>query len=139
MGRDKAVAVSIFLVAGLALGAMLFFLNPATTKLYPRCVFHELTGLYCPGCGSTRALHCLLHGEFREAIRNNALTIVVLPLFGVIFLARAVCRRSTTTASRWRWGWLGLLLAVIVVFGVVRNIRRLPFSLLAPPVGAVGK
>lgn len=139
MGRDKLVAVTVFLLVGLVLGTMLFFLNPATTDLFPSCAFHKLTGLYCPGCGSTRALHCLLHGEFRAALRNNALMILVLPLLGVIYLAGTVCRRPSTSRSRGRWGWLVLLVAIIVSFGVVRNIRRLPFSLLAPPVEAVGK
>ena len=27
------------------------------------CIFHELTGLYCPGCGGTRAVKALLGGE----------------------------------------------------------------------------
>lgn len=139
MGRDKLVAVSIFLVVGLGLGAMLYFLNPATTDLLPSCAFHEMTGLYCPGCGSTRALHYLLHGELREALRYNALFVLVLPLLGAIFLVCAIRRRPSTTTPRWQWRWLALLVAIIVSFGVVRNIRRLPFSLLAPPVEGVGK
>ncbi|MCI9570502.1 MAG: DUF2752 domain-containing protein [Lachnospiraceae bacterium] len=27
------------------------------------CLFHEITGLYCPGCGGTRAFKALLRGE----------------------------------------------------------------------------
>ena len=112
---------------------MLFFLNPATTWFFPPCFFHRVTGLYCPGCGSTRALHCLLHGEVREALHNNALIVLALPLFGAMFLVRALSQKPATTPRR-RWGWLAFLLAVVVIFGVVRNIRRPPFSLLAPPV-----
>ncbi len=37
------------------------------------CVFYELTGLYCPGCGSGRALFSLLHGNWRAAVKHNAL------------------------------------------------------------------
>ena len=31
--------------------------------LYP-CLFHRITGLYCPGCGGTRAFTSLLQGDF---------------------------------------------------------------------------
>jgi hypothetical protein len=133
---NKPVALVICLLAGLALSGMLFFLNPATTWFFPPCFFHKVTGLYCPGCGSTRALHCLLHGQIYEAIRNNALIVLALPLFGGIILVRAASQRPAT-ASRWRW--VALLMAVLVLFGVVRNIRRPPFTLLAPPAEAAGK
>jgi hypothetical protein len=130
---------AVLLLVGLVLGALLFFFNPATTPIYPSCAFHEMTGLYCPGCGSTRALHYLLHGELREALRYNALFVLVLPLLGTIFFVYAIRRRPSTTTPRWQWRWLAVLVTLIVVFGVVRNIRRLPFSLLAPPVESVGK
>lgn len=34
-----------------------------TTFLYP-CLFHQMSGLYCPGCGATRAVQSLLEGHF---------------------------------------------------------------------------
>ena len=124
-----------------AVGAVFFFFNPATTAFYPKCLFHEMTGLYCPGCGSTRALYCLLHGELHEALRDNALVVLALPLLGVILLARAFRRRPPIATRQTKTRWLGLLLvvAVIVVFGVARNIPRRPFSLLAPPAEAAGE
>ena len=131
--------VAVFLFVGLVLGALLFFFNPASTKIYPSCAFHEVTGLYCPGCGSTRALYYLLHGELREALRYNALFVLVLPLLGTIFFACAIRRRPSTTTPRWQWHWLAVLVTLIVVFGVIRNIRLLPFSLLAPPAESLGK
>ena len=123
----------------IAVGAIFFFFNPATTAFYPKCLFHEWTGLYCPGCGSTRALHCLLHGDLREALRDNALVVLALPLLGAIFIARTFRRRPPVAARQSRLGWLGLLLAVIVAFGVLRNIPCRPFLLLAPPVEAAGE
>ena len=46
----------------------------------PRCIFHELTGWQCPGCGSQRMLHALLHGNIREAWNHNAVLLLLLPL-----------------------------------------------------------
>ena len=57
--------------AGLLAGAALYLFNPAESRLFPPCPFHALTGWQCPGCGSLRAAHCLLHGEFIAAFRLN--------------------------------------------------------------------
>ena len=119
--------------------AVLFFFNPTATGFYPRCLFHEMTGLYCPGCGSTRALHCLLHGDVGAALHDNALAVLAVPFIAGILLARVARRQPPIATSKLGLSWIGLLLAVILVFGVVRNIPRRPFSLLAPPTEAADK
>ena len=136
--RKPLQDVALF-VAIIAVGVVFFFFNPVTTAFYPKCLFHEMTGLYCPGCGSTRALYSLMHGEFREALRDNALVVLALPLLGAMLLARAFRRRPPIAARRFKLGWLILLLTGIIAFGVARNIPCRPFSLLAPPVEAAGK
>lgn len=139
LGEKKSLQ-NVLLVGALMLGAsVLFFLNPSTTVFYPKCLFHEMTGLYCPGCGSTRALHCLLHGEVVAALHENALAVLAVPLLGGILFVRAIRRRPATATPGFAWGWLVLLLAVILAFGVVRNIPRRPFSRFAPPAEVAGK
>jgi hypothetical protein len=102
----------------------LFWFNPTTAGFYPRCYFHELTGWYCPVCGTTRALHQLLHGNVAGAFRLNPLAISLLPLVGYF----AVRGHRGTVKPIWIW----MLVGVIIVFGVVRNIPAYPFTLLAP-------
>lgn len=100
------------------------------------CPFHKLTGLYCPGCGATRAAHALLHLDVGIAIRDNALMVL---FFGpaafywcVREYLRLVMRRSLLPSLRFGRRTLYLLLAAVVLFTVLRNIPALPFSLLAP-------
>src|SRR5690554_3644064 len=45
------------------------------------CIFHELTGLYCPGCGITRTVLSLLSLDFHQAFRFNPLLVFLLPLY----------------------------------------------------------
>ena len=45
------------------------------------CIFHKITGLYCPGCGITRMLISLLHGNIKEAFMYNQLLFIMLPFF----------------------------------------------------------
>jgi len=102
----------------------LFLFNPATMMFLPPCPFHLLTGLYCPACGATRALHQLAQGNFTAALRLNALVVIVLFGGGI----SAAYRRRPELP-----GWfLQILLATIGVFGIMRNIPLFPCTLLAP-------
>jgi len=49
----------------------------------PECMLHKYTGFYCPGCGSTRAVIALLHGDILLSLRQNPM-IVTLIVCGVI-------------------------------------------------------
>src|ERR1043165_6822442 len=76
---------TLALLAALVL-ACLYWRNPAYSRIFPPCPFYWLTGLYCPGCGSLRALHFLFHGQLCAALGMNPLLIFSLPLLGVLFL-----------------------------------------------------
>jgi hypothetical protein len=85
---------SRFILAGVGVvaAAVLYSVPPGASHLYPRCLFHEATGLLCPGCGATRALAALLHGHLAEAMHWNALIVLLLPvalLYGTSALWRA--------------------------------------------------
>jgi hypothetical protein len=130
----RSVAVCTMIVAA---GVILFFFNPATAGFYPKCLFHKATGLYCPGCGMTRALYCLLHGELRKGFHENALAVLALPVIGSLMLRQFLRRRPPVAGSRVRPIWIAAILTVIAAFGVLRNIPCQPFSCLAPPGEAI--
>lgn len=119
---------------GLAAAALLLFHErPAGQFFYPRCSFHQMTGLLCPGCGGTRAAHALLHGRVTEALRSNAAAVVGLPLLlGALAWRRRACRRRGLPPDglpgAWVWGMAGGLL----LFGIVRNLPGEPWRWLAP-------
>jgi hypothetical protein len=126
-------AAALWLTTSVAL-IFLFIVDPVRSDAYPVCVFHALTGWYCPGCGSARALHQLLHGHLPEALGLNAAAVLLVPAFACSALSytsrvvfRNPFRRGLVPASR-----IHLLLAFIVAFWIVRNIPAHPFSLLAP-------
>ena len=129
---------NVLLFAPLAVVAvlMLYFMDPATSRLFPPCPLRYLTGWYCPGCGSLRALHELLRGNPRAAWALNPLTVVLLPflIYGmasyVLFELRGRYLPRVLLPAVWIW----ILCAVIISFGVARNIPMHPFELLAPGV-----
>src|SRR5688572_26415576 len=62
MIRSKQHVLVLLSVA--IVGSLLYFyVNPSTSVLFPRCLFFSITSLHCPGCGSQRAIHELLHGN----------------------------------------------------------------------------
>lgn len=104
----------------------------AVDSPFPQCTFHVLTGLYCPACGSTRALYALVHADLPGALAMNPLLVLVLPLLPLLLA--------------WHAGWqpralrplIGLIsrpnfwFVLLPVYWVARNLPWLPFSWLAP-------
>ena len=116
-----AGTVMVFAVLGVA--AVVFFFNPSAHGFYPICLFHQLTGLNCPGCGGTRALYALLHGHWQLAIKDNALFVVLLAAAvprGIWFAARQIQRKPAASFLPAKFLWA--LLVIAVVFAVMRNL-----------------
>jgi len=109
----------------------LYFLDPSTSGLFPSCPFRALTGMYCPGCGTLRALHGLLHGNIAGAFMLNPLTVLILPLviYAFVSLVAEVLRGRPLPrlldSPRYIWA----LFAVVMAFWVLRNIPMYPFNL----------
>jgi hypothetical protein len=85
-------AALLFLVCGI----VLFFFDPATTGLYPPCLFKTFLGVQCPGCGSLRAMHQLLHGNVAAAWALNKLVFIALPLAAAATLLTLPGRSSSS-------------------------------------------
>jgi hypothetical protein len=124
-----AVAVSGF--AAVVAVAVVFFFNPSTHGFYPICLFHQMTGLNCPGCGMTRALYALLHGHFQAALKDNALFLAVLAglaVRGAWFAGKKISGRPAGQFLSANILWPVLIVAVI--FTVLRNLPA--FEFLSP-------
>lgn len=121
---------------GLALGALgLWYIRTAfstgSLPLLP-CLFHSVTGLYCAGCGMTRALHFIMEGRLYEALRMNPLGVLSAPFLTWAALAaiyRAALNRPMPNVPSWA-PWT--ILAVIILYTVARNLPWEPFCWLAP-------
>ena len=124
----------IILAISTAAIILLYNLNPSASSFFPPCPIHKITGLYCPGCGSLRALHQLFNGNILRAFRFNPLMIVALPFISYSFLSYIldgiIGKRLHGIFIPAFYIWL--ILAIILLFGILRNIRIYPFFLLAP-------
>lgn len=116
-----AVAAAFVVIA-----AAIYFVFDPSTSLFPRCPFFVVTGLKCPGCGTQRAVHSLLHGNVVDALRFNAILAVAIPFLALMGVALAVRRRYPKLHRRLNgslsiWCWLVL----VVGWWIGRNIAGL--------------
>lgn len=122
------------LFAIVAFGSYLFLFDPASGGGYPSCPFRALTGFDCPGCGSLRGLHQLLHGNLAAAFAFNPLMVLSLPFVGYSFFSYALLALRGQSLPRVflpaRVIWL--LLVLVVSFGIVRNTSLYPFKTQPP-------
>lgn len=131
---DKRTRWLLIVGACVGVSVPLYVADPSKAGFFPRCPIHAITGLYCPGCGTTRALHQLLRGNPGAALGLNPLAFILLPVLAYSFLSftletfnrKALPRLFRTRMSTW------LLIAIVISFTVLRNIPAYPFTLLAP-------
>ena len=110
MNGGLRMAIGGLAAAGLA---AVYTFDPSKTWFYPPCPLRALTGLQCPGCGGTRALHALLHGDVAGAFAFNPM------LFVAIATAIVVIVRPVILTRPW-FAWLAG--AVLLGWGIARNV-----------------
>ncbi|MEO7210287.1 MAG: DUF2752 domain-containing protein [Chitinophagaceae bacterium] len=134
--RQNYLPVILKSIAVLAVIALYTFFDARSPgSFFPQCPFHVLTGLYCPGCGSQRALSALLHGHFIDGMHDNFLAMLSLPVlvfsasvYSLNFFREKKLKQSIFYKTWFVW----LVLASVIIFTILRNIPVFPFSMLAP-------
>ena len=124
-------AVAVLGATALGAGAVVFFFNPSTHGFYPICLFHRITGWNCPSCGGTRALYALLHGDWRLALKDNALFVALLAAMaarGAWFAIKKALHEPVGQFLPAKSVWP--LLVVVLIFTVLRNLPA--FAFLSP-------
>ena len=89
------------------------------------CVFREITGFKCPGCGITHLFLALLRFDFKEAFLCNPLVFILLPFFIFYFIyldyAYIVDKKDNLVTKIPKAFWI-ILLLITILFGILRNI-----------------
>jgi len=140
LSRKFPVRAQIVLASCACAGAtaFLYAVDPVRHSVYPQCLLYNATGIYCAGCGATRALHALLHGRVLQALHDNVLFVSALPLLFYVALMYAITAWQNHSWPKWepepwklaRWGVSAVL--VMLGFMIARNLPGWPFSLLRP-------
>jgi hypothetical protein len=124
--RTADILPAVVPPAILAFAAILLLrFPPAQYSFYPQCPFHELLHLQCPGCGATRAIAAILHGDVIDAFNQNALITLLLPLaatYGILGYMRLLQRKSL----RWPQPPPAIIYTALTLAAIFTIVRNLP-------------
>lgn len=94
------------------------------------CLFYEITGYYCPGCGITRLLFSLLKLDFYQAFRYNPLIFILIIITGIYLLVKFILKKFMNISIEIPNYVYYILLIIVIIFGILRNIPM--FDFLSP-------
>lgn len=97
MNSTETIFFKIGKAAFLPILAGMFFLHRIeveTLQTFPLCTFYQITGRYCPGCGMTRALFSLAHGNWVISLRYHPVVLCAF-LFYFIFMLFVILKKRS--------------------------------------------
>ncbi len=127
--KEFYVLGKIALAAG-AITAILFYLySDVWMRLYPNCYVRETVGLYCPGCGGTRAFVYLLHGHFLQSFFAHPIvlyTAIVYLCFMVNMTLVQVFHIKMKVMNILSFIYVGI--GIILVQWIIKNVCLIGFG-----------
>ena len=135
---SKELKILAGIGAGLLGAGWLYNVDPTQCAFFPKCPTYYLFKLYCPGCGAARALHALLHGQWRQALAYNVFLTLLLPWFlGLALLhtyaafskqPRPAFMQKNYAEAAW------VLVIALLLFTILRNCPGPCANYLAPHI-----
>jgi hypothetical protein len=123
-----------FAFLAIVLLGYLYFRFDSLDILFPKCPLYATTGIYCPGCGSQRATHSLLHFDVVGAFRSNVLFIPAIILVGYHYAIRLINifldKKYHSALDHPKAPYI--VLVIVLLYFILRNIPVEPFTYLTP-------
>ena len=113
------IMIILFFIFGILLYAWLNF----KYKVGFPCVLNQAFGIYCSGCGLTRAGIALLQLDFYQAFRYNAFSLIFIPgifFVAICFIWESIFRKTSFISKIPVWIWVSLVITFLV-YGIIRN------------------
>ena len=123
----------ILLVLALSFAVIYFVFDPSSA-LFPKCPLYLTTGVYCPGCGSQRAFHDLIHFNLKGMIQHNILFpfgIIVVIYYFIVSIINRNRKKPITNILNFKITPI-IILIIIILYWILRNLPFEPFIWLAP-------
>lgn len=114
-------------------GVFIIFINPAAGFFRPRCLFREITGYYCAGCGMSTGFHALLRWDIQGAMERNMLIVTLIPAALIyVFIRKYILSQDNKKRSGYDLFVIALFIIAVLGFTVCRNIPLPVFDILRP-------
>lgn len=114
------------LMAFFAMGAAVIHIKGKTILNYvPPCMFHRVTGYYCPGCGGTRAVFTFFRGDIVRAFKFHPFVPYTFIIGGWFMLSQTIQRLSgdrIKIGMNFRIVYLWIALGIIALNWIIKNM-----------------
>ena len=121
MKKKIFVVILPFIIFVFLFAVSRLFLS-TVTAVHFHCPFRVIWGIYCPGCGCTRALRCLLKLDISGSFHNNP-SVILMCIFltlGYLKLLFSVFGINKKVIPESKMFYL-VLSGILIVFFVIRN------------------
>lgn len=102
---------------------ILYYVWTKLTGIYIPCFYLSMTGALCPGCGITKMFISMIEGEFVKAFFYNPVAYILFFVWNLIALLCFWGKVKIIRNSRFLYTMLGITMALLVCFGIVRNLQ----------------
>lgn len=130
--EDELFQIGIAALAAVIMLAVLYLCLLRRILPPVPCFFSTVIGIYCPGCGGTRAFIAMLHGDFMKALWYHPLIPYLAVIYCGFMLTQGLNRLGFKRIRPWKfhyWYLWGGLILLIVNF-ILKNVLRLGFGIL---------
>ena len=127
MGRVKTnedvlyyIGWALLLLAGL----FLFCTGVLNFRIPGGCVFRALTGLYCPGCGGTRAVTEMLHGRLLSSLYYHPAVLPSAVMYVLFMGSHTVAKiwpAGKIKGMRFRFVYLYIFFGLVALSVIMKN------------------
>ncbi len=119
------IGFALLSVAGL-IGLIYKLYNPMLYNFFPPCPIKHVTGFDCPTCGTQRAAHLFLNGEFKAAFYQNPLIFLFTPYI-LFWIYLKLIKNPTAKELKFYDKLYGnkalkVVVIIVVIFTIWRNI-----------------
>jgi len=100
--------------------------------IMPPCILHSFTGLYCPGCGGTRAFVALSHGQIFKSFYYHPLIVYTVVCFVWYFTKRAtkaISGGKVNIPILKQTTLISIAAIIVIVNWLLRNILQLGWGI----------
>ena len=106
------------------IGLLVYYIFSSITHIYIPCIFHLLTGLYCPGCGVTRMIISILKGDYKEAFHYNQILFISTPIILILIIDLIISNYNNKIPIYKKLpNWIYYIyIIILIIFMIIRNI-----------------
>ncbi len=123
MLSKRACVAAITAALAIVLAIVYYYFDPVDARWMPRCLWKVATGTDCPGCGSQRMAHALVHGDILGAWHANAFALCMIPLIGLLLVLELNREKYPKLYRKVHAPWvIWTLAAAVLIWWILRNI-----------------